>query len=360
MTLFTRRRARRRRGFLVAALVMSLAGLVSPGIALAAPPSNDNFADATAILGLPFTQSVDLAEATAEAGEPSTQCGGPVSQSVWYSFTATETISVTARLSGYAYYSVVAVFTGSSLSGLTQVACQGYWDPMTFRATAGQTYYLQLGNRYSGYDSVQLNLDVAPPIRPEFYTSPYDPSSYDVISFYDYTYDQGGSEIVSREWEFGDGATDNTCCPYHRYAADGDYTIRLTDTTSDGRTGSTSRVLQVRTHDVAVDRFSVPQAASAGQTRGISVYLRNTRYDETVRVWLYKSTTGGFVQVGSLVQFVAARSSGRTVEFPFNYTFTADDAAIGKVTFNAFAGLEAARDALTADNTVISTPTVVH
>lgn len=63
--------------------------------------------------------------------------------------------------------------------------------------------------------------------------------------------------------------------------------------------------------------------------------------------------------VGSLTQFVAARPSNRTTEFPFNYTFTADDAAVGKVTFKAVAVLVYARDALPADNQAIGAPTRV-
>jgi hypothetical protein len=340
---------------------MVLAGLVSPGTALADPPSNANFANATPISSLPFSQTVDLSMATTEPGEPTYTCN-TVSQSVWYSFTPTETTSVTARLDVFYYNAFVTVFTGSTLGDLTQVACYGYYyQPLTFRVTAGQTYYLQLANAYPNPNTVRLSLDVAPPVRVDFGWSPSDPSIYDTVNFYDGSYDPGGSLIVSRQWDFGDGGTGSGYYADHRYAVDGYYTVQLTVTTSDGRTGSASQVLHVGTHDVSISRFLVPVSANAGQTRAISVYVRNRLYDETVRVDLYKSAPGsygGFVQVGSLTQYVAS-SPNRTVEFPFNYTFTADDAAVGKVTFKAVATLVANRDALPADNEVISTPTRV-
>jgi len=118
-------------------------------------------------------------------------------------------------------------------------------------------------------------------------------------------------------------------------------------------------VVAVRTHDVAFERFMAPESASVGQTRAVTAYVKNNRYDETVRVELYKSVPGGFALVGSLTQLVVARPN-RTTEFPFNYTFTADDAALGKVTFKAVATIVNARDALTGDNTIISIPTTVR
>jgi hypothetical protein len=53
------------------------------------------------------------------------------------------------------------------------------------------------------------------------------------------------------------------------------------------------------------------------------------------------------------------RGGNHTAPFSFNYTFTSDDAAIGKVTFKAIANLVSARDALPADNEAIASPTKV-
>jgi PKD repeat protein len=201
-----------------------------------------------------------------------------------------------------------------------------------------------------------FRLDVAPDPVADFYYYPGDPSSFDTIQFYDYTYDPAGAGIASRVWDFGDGATSTNQYPSHRYAADGDYTVRLTVTTSDGRTASTTQVVQVSTHDVSIVRLAVPASARVGQTVAVSVYVQNTRYPETVEVDLYKGVPGGFSRIGSLTQSVSVKVGGRTTRFAFSYTVTSDDKAIGKITFRAYAVLIGHRDALPADNELLSTP----
>jgi hypothetical protein len=76
-------------------------------------------------------------------------------------------------------------------------------------------------------------------------------------------------------------------------------------------------------------------------------------------VQLYKSVTGSFDRftlVGTLTQSVPVKSANRSTPFDFSYTFTAEDAAVGKVTFKAVATLVGPRDAAQADNEVISLP----
>jgi len=320
------------------------------------PPANDDFANATAVSALPFRDTVDTLAATRQAGEPTPTCGPSEGGTVWYAFTPTETASIMANAS---YNSIVAAYTGSSLGNLAEVGCRAYYGHVTFRATAGQTYYFQLARVY-GQDPVQFGLELAPPPVVNFYFYPGDPSAYDTVQFYDASYDPADAGIASREWQLGDGTTSTDYSVSHRYAADGDYTVRLTVTTVDGRTASASQTVHVRTHDVAIVRFSAPQSASVGQTRQISVDIRNTRHPETVTVQLLKSVPGGFQSVGALTQSVPVRVGGRVTPFAFSYTFTSDDAVMGKVTFEAIATLQDARDALPADNEAISLPTKVN
>ncbi len=182
---------------------------------------------------------------------------------------------------------------------------------------------------------------------------------FDVVQFIDQSYDPGGVGFASFEWNFGDGTTAAVQYPTHQYAADNDYTVQHSVTTADGRTASTSQVVHVRTHDVAITRFAVPIAASAGQTRSIGVAISSKRYAEVVTVQLLKSVPGGFEPVGSLTQSVPVRQANRTTDFAFSYTFTGADAQIGKVTFKAVATINGARDALPADNEAIAPPTKV-
>jgi PKD repeat protein len=204
-----------------------------------------------------------------------------------------------------------------------------------------------------------VNVRTPDPVA-QFYYYPYDPSTFDTVGFQNASYDPANAGIATCAWDLGDGTTSSDCGGVsHRYGTDGDYTVQLTVTTIDGRTASTAQTVMVRTHDVAIVTFKAPQAAKSGQTRDLSVGIRNTRYPERVRIELLKSVPGGFDLVGWQYQDIPVRSGNRTTNVSFSYTFTGDDAAVGKVTFRVTAWIESARDAFPADNEAIADPTKV-
>jgi len=201
-----------------------------------------------------------------------------------------------------------------------------------------------------------VKADVTPWPVDGFWNDPYDPSIYDNISLGLY----GETPFDwACQWNFGDGTTYNQCYVDHakKYSSDGDYTVSVQVTNTAGEISSTSRVLSVRTHDVAITKFTVPQNANVGQTRQISVAISNSRYTERVQVELYKNDT---IWVGTSVQTVPPRTANRTTVFTFKYTFTAEDALVGKVTFHAMAFiLDNGDDDWQFDNNVYSLPTRV-
>jgi hypothetical protein len=310
------------------------------------PPPNDDFANATSISTLPFTADFDTGAATFESNEPPT-CGypSPPYKTIWFSFTAAQDGSVSASLPTFTFGGYIAAYTGTDFSNLINVGCSRYSDRLTIRAVAGQTYHFQVGGIYgesgTGY----------------FFFYPGDPSKYDTIQFCSSSNDPGNVGIQSFTWDFGDGTTATTGCSNHRYAADGNYTVQHTVTTFDGRTAAaTPQVVQVRTHDVAITKLTAPNSANAGQTKTITATLSNKAYPETVQIDLYKSTSTGFVWVAAVTKSAPVSSGNRTTAFNFNYTFTSDDASIGKVTFRAVATLIGVRDALPIDNEAVSSP----
>ncbi len=329
------------------------------------PPPNDNFANAKVIPSLPFDDTEDTAGASVQADEPTPPCAyNGLMKTVWYAFTPQTSGSISANILNYYFTPMLAAYTGTSLTALTLVGCQNYGELLTFHADAGTTYYFQVGVLYPWDQggSMQFHLDVAPLPVASFYFSPYDPTVFDNVQFYGYySYDPTNIGIQYYGWNFGDGTsmTSTDCCPIHRYTKDGTYTVKLTVTTFDGRAASTSQVVAVKTHDVAITKFSVPQSASSGQTRQIVVGVNSRRYPETVQVDLYKSSLNGYQFVGTTIQSVPVRSANRTTDFNFSYTFTKDDAILGKVTFRAVAIISGVRDALPADNEAISLPTKV-
>src|SRR3990172_9195310 len=140
------------------ALAFSVAGF-SP--ALAAPPANDNFADAEVISSLPFTATVDITDATNEQGEP--QYCIFMERTVWYSFTPTETMAVRADALGGAIRGNVNIYlsSGPGISDLSLLECSinSVSFSFNFYAEAGKTYYLQAGAADGEVGNIQINLE---------------------------------------------------------------------------------------------------------------------------------------------------------------------------------------------------------
>lgn len=331
---------------------------------MAAPPANDNFADAIALSGAPVTATADLTAATIEPGEPAPS-GIPVTATAWYSYTpaASGTLLVYTDPVPNA---TLAVYSGDSLTTLTELAAgPGYYPPLTFTAQAGTTYYVQAATMgfTPGNPVVRVTVEQPAPPSASFWYHPsfFNPSVYDTVQFYDFSNDPASIGFGPAQWDFGDGAVATGCCPTHRYAADGEYTVSLTVTTLDGRTATAVQELTVRTSDVSIERIQAPNSASVGQTKTIAVKVKGGRYAESVQVQLFKSLPGGAEElVGTRTAAVPEAHGGRSTGFDFTYTFSADDKAAGKVTFRAVANIVGGRDALPADNQAIAPPTEVR
>ena len=339
-------------------VLMLTLGSVQP--VYAAPPLNDNFADAESITLLPLNATVDITEATTESNEP--QACWFMDRTVWYSFIPTQNMAVHANTLGSAINANVNIYrsTGSGINNLDFMGCAYFSNSPSFFFEAGQTYYLQAGPTFGETGNIQVNLEQFTPAPPEggFYFYPSEPSAFDTVQFCDNSYDPAGFGFQSFTWGFGDGTTSTDNCASHSYGLDGDYTVQHTATTLDGRTASSSQLVQVRTHDIAINKLVVPQTARVNQTKAINVDIKNKRYSENVQVNLYKGLPGGGEQlIGTLTIYVPARAT-RPTTFKFSYTYTAADASVGKVTFRAEANIIDGRDALPSDNQAIATTLV--
>ena len=194
----------------------------------------------------------------------------------------------------------------------------------------------------------------APAPVADFFFSPADPSVFDRVQFSDSSYDPAEAGIGAASWDLGDGTTAIGASPSHRYPADGEYRARLTVTTADGRTASITRIVSVRTHDVAIVRLDVPRSAQVNETQRISVAVTSLRYPETVQVELFRNS--GVEPIATLIQ---TQRASEAAPFDFVYTFTAEDATAGTVTFRAVATVVGVRDARPADNAAVAAPTEV-
>lgn len=334
------------------------AGEVQINVEAVAPPGNDSFASAIDVGPLPSAIDFNIAGATFESSEPLPSCvfSPPPFRTVWFKLTAGEDQAISTRLVDYNFSAFVAAYSGTSLDTLMELGCQQYPDGFPVQLTAGQTYYFQVGVMFGEGGTGTLSLDPPAPPMADFSYFPFEPSSFSVVQFCDNSFDPAHIGFESFTWDFGDEAASTDICALHQYAADGDYSVQHAATTIDGRTASTSQVIHVRTHDISITRVTAPQSAHSGQTKPITVSIRNTRYAETVTVDLFKSSPNGDTWIGALTLEVPVLSGNRTRLFTFNYTFTPEDAQIGKVTFKAIATLVGANDAFTQDNTGISSP----
>ncbi|HEU5470999.1 MAG TPA: PKD domain-containing protein [Actinophytocola sp.] len=339
-------------------LVRPFGGSLTMNLESVPPSPNDDFAAAEAVTGIPATPRGDLARASAEPGEPTASCDGTAAQSVWYSYTPPTPRWVSAvALGGSA---TVTVYRGGALSDLSEVDCV-VGGVAVFRAEVGQAYHIRVAADAERADLFDLRVASAPPLTPFISGFPSPASVFDEVTFFPGAGDQLNQPIVSGEVRFGDGASTpitGNGPVQHRYAADGVYRVEVSVSTADGRSGTGATDFVVETHDVSIARFTVPASARADQTKPITVSIANTRRDETVSVELFKQNGDFFTRIGRLTQWVPARP-GRTVEFPFAYTFSAADATAGTVTFKAVATLaDFTQDDRPADNESLGTTRV--
>ena len=322
-------------------------------------PANDDITNAL-VVSLGDSIPINNGSANIEPGEPSPDCSSP-NKTVWFTFTPTSDMAVTVHADQW--WTFVAAYTATGPNELNKIGCRSEGYPLPLQLVAGTTYYFQAG---SGSDwwagEFTFSIYETPPPVADFWWSPGDANIFDTIEFCDSSFDPVYQVLTEHQWDFGDGSTTTGNCVYHRYPTDGDYTVSHNVQTSDGRTDpdGITHTVSVRTHDVAITRVTAPTAARVGQTRQITIYIKNNRYPERVQVELFKSIPGGYELVGVAAHNIPVRGGNRTTAVSFSYTFVQGDADMGKVTFKAVATIIDARDALPADNEAISSPTKVQ
>ncbi len=149
------------------ALATAVAGLTLGGVAHALEPTgSEDFAGAPA-LDIPTDNFLDFHRGvgqTLEDGEPQPSCGrsgGTITQTTWVKYTHTGASDALVEISlfdqswvgtpEHEYDEFWAVWTGSSLATLSQVACKDddgattHPLSLSFAAQPGRTYFVQMG-----------------------------------------------------------------------------------------------------------------------------------------------------------------------------------------------------------------------
>ena len=136
--------------------------VTAPAAVSCSGPANNCFSTATTVTkGSSTGQSTS--GATLESGEPR-PCGS-IGATVWFTYTPTTSGTVTIDTMGSGFDTVLAVYTGSSLTGLSNVACNddlAWYDldsRVSFSGTAGVTYRIQAGGYSGATGSLTLNVN---------------------------------------------------------------------------------------------------------------------------------------------------------------------------------------------------------
>lgn len=126
-----------------------------------ANPVNDNFGSSLTLVGNSVQAIGSNARATKEVGEPN-HAGNVGGTSVWWSWTASTTGSVTIDTVGSNFNTLLGVYQGAVVGSLTAIASNddavGTQSRVSFNATAGQTYRIAIDGFGAVTGSVVLNV----------------------------------------------------------------------------------------------------------------------------------------------------------------------------------------------------------
>ncbi|MEO7677413.1 MAG: hypothetical protein ABIV39_11690, partial [Verrucomicrobiota bacterium] len=151
------------------ASILSSALLLMGASAMAVAPVNDDFANATVVPASSTGVTGSNAGATLEPGEPDHVSAANGTNSVWWVWTPTVSAPVTIDTSGSpsdvdssGLDTQLAVYTGSSLNSLTQIASSedtatDATSLVTFNAVAGTTYHIAVAGYNNEPGTVHLN-----------------------------------------------------------------------------------------------------------------------------------------------------------------------------------------------------------
>jgi len=129
-------------------------------------PGNDHFADRDLLSGNSLTVNSNNEDATGETGEPNHAGISSPLNSLWWEWTASGPGELTVNTFGSNYDTSLAVYTGSTLAGLSTVASNddsgSVQSEVAFRVESAGTYVIAVDGFSSATGDITLNLDFQP------------------------------------------------------------------------------------------------------------------------------------------------------------------------------------------------------
>ncbi len=145
------------------------------------PPANDSFATRDTLSGAPTSMAGTNVGATVEAGEPS-HAGYSPNATVWWTWTAPATGECPFQVTNASFTSVMGIYTGTALNGLTQVGSAYSTNIASVPVVAGTSYQIAVGGFSSGTFTLNVGSIMPPPPNDLFADRLALPSSITLIS----------------------------------------------------------------------------------------------------------------------------------------------------------------------------------
>ncbi|NEQ77198.1 MAG: S8 family serine peptidase [Okeania sp. SIO2C9] len=128
-------------------------------------PENDNLSNSISLSGSFASTTGTNIDATRESGEPF-HAGNDGGSSVWWDWTAPSSGSVTIGTDGSDFDTILGIYTGSSVSDLTEVASDddggdGLQSQVTFEVVGGTNYKIAVDGFSGDQGNIVLDLDLA-------------------------------------------------------------------------------------------------------------------------------------------------------------------------------------------------------
>src|SRR5687767_6740193 len=137
-------------------MLLGLMALALPGTALAAPPANDNRADAEAIPAFPHTLTATTAEATLERLDPQVSRCGRIESTVWYRIDTAPDGLIGITVKGGAGVAPVLRIYRRGASAIQEADCAsagpGGSASASLETVRGSNYFVLVGRRPGSAD----------------------------------------------------------------------------------------------------------------------------------------------------------------------------------------------------------------
>jgi subtilisin family serine protease len=176
--------------------------------AILVPPPNDHFASRIPLTGSSNRVTATNLGASAELGEPG-HIGTSAFRSVWWTWTAPVSDTVTVDTIGSSFDTTLAVYTGNAVENLTRVANDDdsggtLTSRLSFPATAGTTYQIAVDGYSGATGDIMLKVFEPAPAEPVIVEQPADQYSL-VGGTVTFRVQASGAPALSYQW-YRDGS----------------------------------------------------------------------------------------------------------------------------------------------------------